>query len=210
MTIPGDLKKFRIKLASGSPRRRQLLEELGLEFEVVTREYPEIFPDNLKGKDIAEYLSREKANLWKEEITENEIVITADTIVWCDGTVLGKPNNRDEAIKMIEILSGNIHEVITGVTFLSKEKERTFSETTKVTFGFLTSEEIRYYVENFEPYDKAGAYGIQEWIGLAGCTRIEGSYFNVVGLPVQMLYRELLDFVKSMVLFNRKEHKGKE
>lgn len=210
MTIPGDLKKFRIKLASGSPRRRQLLEELGLEFEVVTREYPEIFPDNLKGKDIAEYLSREKANLWKEEITENEIVITADTIVWCDGTVLGKPNNRDEAIKMIEILSGNIHEVITGVTFISKEKERTFSETTKVTFGFLTSEEIRYYVENFEPYDKAGAYGIQEWIGLAGCTRIEGSYFNVVGLPVQMLYRELKDFVKSMVLFNRKEHKGKE
>ncbi len=200
MTIPGDLKKFRIKLASGSPRRRQLLEELGLEFEVVTREYPEIFPDNLKGKDIAEYLSREKANLWKEEITENEIVITADTIVWCDGTVLGKPNNRDEAIKMIEILSGNIHEVITGVTFLSKEKERTFSETTKVTFGFLTSEEIRYYVENFEPYDKAGAYGIQEWIGLAGCTRIEGSYFNVVGLPVQMLYRELLDFVKNMDL----------
>jgi len=200
MTIPGDLKKFRIKLASGSPRRRQLLEELGLEFEVVTREYPEIFPDNLKGKDIAEYLSREKANLWKEEITENEIVITADTIVWCDGTVLGKPNNRDEAIKMIEILSGNIHEVITGVTFLSKEKESTFSETTKVTFGFLTSEEIRYYVENFEPYDKAGAYGIQEWIGLAGCTRIEGSYFNVVGLPVQMLYRELLDFVKNMDL----------
>jgi len=200
MTIPGDLKKFRIKLASGSPRRRQLLEELGLEFEVVTREYPEIFPDNLKGKDIAEYLSREKANLWKEEITENEIVITADTIVWCDGTVLGKPNNRDEAIKMIEILSGNIHEVITGVTFISKEKERTFSETTKVTFGFLTSEEIRYYVENFEPYDKAGAYGIQEWIGLAGCTRIEGSYFNVVGLPVQMLYRELLDFVKNMDL----------
>ncbi len=200
MSIPGDLKKFRIKLASGSPRRRQLLEELGLEFEVVTREYPEIFPDNLKGKDIAEYLSREKANLWKEVITENEIVITADTIVWCDGTVLGKPNNRDEAIKMIEILSGNIHEVITGVTFLSKEKERTFSETTKVTFGFLTSEEIRYYVENFEPYDKAGAYGIQEWIGLAGCTRIEGSYFNVVGLPVQMLYRELLDFVKNMDL----------
>jgi len=200
MTIPGDLKKFRIKLASGSPRRRQLLEELGLEFEVVTREYPEIFPDNLKGKDIAEYLSREKANLWKEEITENEIVITADTIVWCDGTVLGKPDSRDEAIKMIEILSGNIHEVITGVTFKSKEKERTFSETTKVTFGFLTSEEIRYYVENFEPYDKAGAYGIQEWIGLAGCTRIEGSYFNVVGLPVQMLYRELLDFVKNMDL----------
>ncbi len=201
MTIPGDdLKKFRIILASGSPRRRQLLEELGLEFEVVKREYPETFPDNLKGKDIAEYLSREKANLWKEELGENEIVITADTIVWCDGTVLGKPDSRDEAIKMIEILSGNIHEVITGVTFLSKEKERTFSETTKVTFGFLTSEEIRYYVENFEPYDKAGAYGIQEWIGLAGCTRIEGSYFNVVGLPVQMLYRELLDFVKNVGL----------
>lgn len=193
-----DLKKFRITLASGSPRRRQLLEELGLEFEVVTREYPETYPGNLKEQEIAEYLAREKANLFKNEVAENEIIVTADTIVWCNGRVLGKPSGKKEAIEMIEILSGNTHEVITGVTLLSQFKEKTFSETTKVTFDSLTSEEITFYVENFRPYDKAGAYGIQEWIGLAACTRIEGSYFNVVGLPVQMLYRELLDFAKSI------------
>ncbi len=194
-----DLKKFRIILASGSPRRRQLLEELGLDFEVVKREYPETFPENLKEKEIAEYLAREKANLWKKEIEKNEIIITADTIVWCNGRVLGKPSGKDEAFVMIKLLSGNTHEVITGVTLLSQVKERTFSETTKVTFGPLTPEEITFYIDNFKPYDKAGAYGIQEWIGLAACTRIEGSYFNVVGLPVQMLYRELLDFTKSMI-----------
>jgi len=194
-----DLKKFRIILASGSPRRRWLLEELGIEFEVVKREYPETFPGNLKEKEIAEYLAREKANLFKKEVSGNEIIITADTIVWCNGRVLGKPSGKEEAIEMIWILSGNTHEVITGVTLLSQFQERTFSETTKVTFGSLTSEEITFYIENFRPYDKAGAYGIQEWIGLAACTRIEGSYFNVVGLPVQRLYRELLDFVKSMV-----------
>jgi len=194
-----DLKKFRIILASGSPRRKQLLEELGIGFEVVKREYPETFPGNLKEKEIAEYLAREKANLFKNVVSGNEIIITADTIVWCNGRVLGKPSGKEEAIEMIWILSGNTHEVITGVTLLSQFQERTFSETTKVTFGSLTSEEITFYIENFRPYDKAGAYGIQEWIGLAACTRIEGSYFNVVGLPVQRLYRELLDFVKSMV-----------
>ncbi len=193
------LKRSRITLASGSPRRRQLLEELGLDFEVVTREYSETFPENLKKNEIAEYLSREKANLWKNDIERNEIIITADTIVWCNGRVLGKPSGKDEALEMIRILSDNTHEVITGVTLLSQFKERTFSETTFVTFGPLTPEEITFYIDNFKPYDKAGAYGIQEWIGLAACTRIEGSYFNVVGLPVQMLYRELLDFTKSMI-----------
>lgn len=200
MKIPGnDLKTIRIILASGSPRRRQLLKELGLDFEVVTRDYPETFPENLKEKEIAEYLARNKANLFKNEVAKNEIIITADTIVWCNGRVLGKPTCKKEAIEMIEILSGNTHEVITGVTLLSQVKERTFSETTKVTFDSLTSEEITYYIENYRPYDKAGAYGIQEWIGLAACTRIEGSYFNVVGLPVQRLYRELLVFVKEMI-----------
>lgn len=193
------LKRSRITLASGSPRRRQLLEELGLDFEVVTREYSETFPENLKKNEIAEYLSREKANLWKNDIERNEIIITADTIVWCNGRVLGKPSGKDEALEMIRILSDNTHEVITGVTLLSQFKERTFSETTFVTFGPLTPEEITFYIDNFKPYDKAGAYGIQEWIGLAACTRIEGSYFNVVGLPVQMLYRELQDFTKSMI-----------
>lgn len=200
MKIPcNDLKTIRIILASGSPRRRQLLKELGLDFEVVKRDYPETYPENLTENYIAEYLSREKANLFKNEVAENEIIITADTIVWCSGSVLGKPSGREEAIEMIKILSGNTHEVITGVTLLSKFQERTFSETTKVTFGTLSSEEITFYIEKFRPYDKAGAYGIQEWIGLAACTRIEGSYFNVVGLPVQKLYRELLDFAKSVI-----------
>jgi len=197
MNIPADdLNKFRIILASGSPRRRQLLEELGLKFKVITRHYPETFPEHLKEAEIAEYLAREKAGLFKNEVRTNEIIITADTIVWCNQRVLGKPLGKDEAIEMIKILSGNTHEVITGVTILSRVKEKTFSETTKVTFNSLTLEEIIYYIENFKPYDKAGAYGIQDWIGLVACSRIEGSYFNVVGLPVQMLYRELLDFVK--------------
>jgi septum formation protein len=197
MNIPADdLNKFRIILASGSPRRRQLLEELGLKFKVITRHYPETFPGHLREAEIAEYLAREKAGLFKKYMRVNEIIITADTIVWCNNRVLGKPSGKDEAVEMIKILSGNTHEVITGVTILSPFKEKTFSDTTKVTFDSLTLEEILFYVENFKPYDKAGAYGIQDWIGLAACSRIEGSYFNVVGLPVQKLYRELQNFIK--------------
>jgi len=197
MNIPADdLNKFRIILASGSPRRRQLLEELGLKFKVITRHYPETFPGHLREAEIAEYLAREKAGLFKKYMRVNEIIITADTIVWCNDRVLGKPSGKDEAVEMIKILSGNTHEVITGVTILSPFKEKTFSDTTKVTFDSLTLEEILFYVENFKPYDKAGAYGIQDWIGLAACSRIEGSYFNVVGLPVQKLYRELQNFIK--------------
>ena len=197
MNIPADdLNKFRIILASGSPRRRQLLEELGLKFKVITRHYPETFPGHLREAEIAEYLAREKAGLFKKYMRVNEIIITADTIVWCNNRVLGKPSGKDEAVEMIKILSGNTHEVITGVTILSPFKEKTFSDTTKVTFDSLTLEEILFYVENFKPYDKAGAYGIQDWIGLAACSRIEGSYFNVVGLPVQKPYRELQNFIK--------------
>ncbi|MBP1666371.1 MAG: maf [Bacteroidetes bacterium] len=197
MNFPADdLNKFRIILASGSPRRRQLLEELGLKFKVITRHYPETFPGHLREAEIAEYLAREKAGLFKKYMRVNEIIITADTIVWCNDRVLGKPSGKDEAVEMIKILSGNTHEVITGVTILSPFKEKTFSDTTKVTFDSLTLEEILFYVENFKPYDKAGAYGIQDWIGLAACSRIEGSYFNVVGLPVQKLYRELQNFIK--------------
>jgi len=133
--------------------------------------------------------------LFLSEIKDNEIVITADTIVWCKGRVLGKPAGADEARQMIRYLSDDTHEVITGVTILSKAKEKTFSVSTKVTFERLSDEEINFYVEGFQPYDKAGAYGIQEWIGLAACSRIEGSYFNVVGLPVQRLYKELQKFI---------------
>ena len=193
--VTDDLNKYRIILASRSPRRQQLLHEMGIRFNTVIREYEESYPDNLKGEEIATYLSELKANDFKNEISVNEIVITADTIVWCNNEVLGKPSDSEDAKRMIRKLSGNTHEVITGVTLLSASKEKTFSDTTKVTFEKLSEEEISYYVDNFKPYDKAGAYGIQEWIGVAACSRIEGSYFNVVGLPVQKLYKELKEFV---------------
>lgn len=199
--VTDDLNNYRIILASGSPRRQQLLNELGVKFEVITKEYPETYPDNLKGAEIAIYLARAKAKLFREDINENEIVITADTIVWCNNMVLGKPAGKKEAREMIKILSGNTHEVITGVTLLTSLKERTFYDITKVTFERLTEEEISYYIENFQPFDKAGAYGIQEWIGLAACSSIEGSYFNVVGLPVHKLYRELQYLAGRSVTF---------
>jgi septum formation protein len=194
--VTDDLNRHRIILASRSPRRQQLLRELGLRFDVVTKDYPETYPGSLTGEEIAIFLSKAKADYFKNDIAYNEIIITADTIVWCNGRVLGKPEDKYEAAEMIRDLSGNTHEVITGVTLLSTKRERTFSDTTKVTFDALTDAEINYYIERFRPYDKAGAYGIQEWIGIAGCSRIEGSYFNVVGLPVQKLYKELKDFIK--------------
>ena len=193
--VADNLNKYRIILASGSPRRQQLLQELGLSFDVVVRDFPENYPEHLSGSEIAMYLAREKAKCLRDEITDHDIVITADTIVWCNGRVLGKPSEKNDAIAMIRALSGNTHEVITGVALLSVAKERTFFDSTKVTFEILTDEEIDYYIEKYRPYDKAGAYGIQEWIGIAACSRIEGSYFNVVGLPVQMVYRELKEFV---------------
>lgn len=192
--LTDNLKKYHIILASRSPRRQQMLKELGISFEVRLKDYPETYPSDLAGREIAEFLAREKALLFSNEISDNEIVITADTIVWCNNEVLGKPVDANDARQMIRALSGNTHEVITGVTLLSVAGERTFSESTKVTFEKLTDEEINYYIEEYRPFDKAGAYGIQEWIGIAACSRIEGSYFNVVGLPVQRLYRELGEF----------------
>jgi septum formation protein len=191
-----ELRKYRIILASRSPRRMELLKDMGLRFEVVLREYEELYPEALKGEEIALFLARQKAISFKNEISANEIVITADTIVWCNNNVLGKPPDADAARKMIRELSGNTHEVITGVNLLSVAKERTFADSTKVTFEKLTEEEISFYVEKYKPFDKAGAYGIQEWIGIAACSRIEGSYFNVVGLPVQKLYKELKEFIR--------------
>ncbi len=190
-----NLNRYRIILASRSPRRQQMLKEMGIRFEVILKDYPENYPPELSGKEIAEYLSREKALIFQQEISDNEIVITADTIVWCNNAVLGKPADADDARRMIKELSGNTHEVITGVTLLSVFGESTFSETTKVTFEELTDEEINFYIERYKPFDKAGAYGIQEWIGYAACSRIEGSYFNVVGLPVQRLIMELRSFI---------------
>jgi septum formation protein len=194
--ISDQFKGYRLILASRSPRRQQLLRELGLTFDVVIREYEEIYPEGLTGEEIARFVAHEKASSFKDEISENEIVISADTIVWCNNYVLGKPLDRPDAIRILKELSGNTHEVITGVSLRSKTKELTFSESTKVTFEPMTSEEINYYIDQFKPYDKAGAYGIQEWIGIMACSHIDGSYFNVVGLPVQRLYKELQKFIK--------------
>ena len=183
-------------LASRSPRRQQLLKELGLEFDIILKDYNEDYPSKLSGAAIAEYLAQKKAFRFKNEVSDKDIIITADTIVWCNNKVLDKPSGYEEAFDILRIISGRTHEVITGVTFLSNQGEHTFSETTMVTFDQLTDEEINYYIREFKPYDKAGAYGIQEWIGLVGITSIEGSYFNVMGLPVQKLFIELKKYIK--------------
>lgn len=197
MTTLDKINNYRLILASQSPRRKQLLSELGLRFDIIVKDYNESYPEYLKGGEIALFLARSKADCFRDEIRDKDIVITADTIVWSRQKVLGKPSSKRDAISMIRELSGTTHEVITGVVLLSGKGEKSFSETTRVSFDMLTDEEIEYYVEKFRPFDKAGAYGIQEWIGIAACSRIEGSYFNVVGLPVHRLYRELLDFISS-------------
>ena len=193
--ITDALNKYRIILASRSPRRQQLLTELGLRFEVVIKEYPETYPENLKGKEIALFVAKQKTDLFKGEISDNDIVITADTIVWCNNKVLGKPLNDEDAARILKEISGNTHEVITGVSILSTAREKAFSVSTKVTFDIISDKEIEFYIRSYKPFDKAGAYGIQEWIGIIACSHIEGSYFNVVGLPVQRLYKELQNFI---------------
>ncbi|HPJ60727.1 MAG TPA: Maf family nucleotide pyrophosphatase [Bacteroidales bacterium] len=185
---------YRIILASRSPRRQQLLRELGLEFKVCEKEYDESYPEGLMGEEIALYLARSKADHFRDDLHPGDMVITADTIVCCNGKLLEKPSDRQDALRMLRLISGNTHEVITGVNILTLSKETTFTDTTKVTFENLSDEEIIYYIDRFRPYDKAGGYGIQEWIGIAGCSRLEGSYFNVVGLPAQRLYKELKNF----------------
>jgi septum formation protein len=189
------LNEFKIILASRSPRRRQLLRELGHKFDVAVEEYDESYPEGLTGEEIARYVAYKKAALFRNKLSVNEIVIAADTIVWCNNKVLGKPVDREDAIAILMEISGNTHEVVTGVSILSTTREITFSDSTKVTFETFSEEEIRYYIDNFKPYDKAGAYGIQEWIGIIACSHIDGSYFNVVGLPVQRLYKELQRFL---------------
>ena len=182
--------EYRIILASNSPRRQQLLKDLGIEFEVLTKPVDEVFPPHLKRNEVAEYLAELKANAF-DQIGDNILLITADTIVCVDEEVLGKPKDRDEAVEMLEKLSDRSHTVITGVTLKTNQFTRTFSESTKVHFKKLTSEEITHYIDNYLPFDKAGSYGIQEWIGYVGITGIEGDYFNVVGLCVGRLYGEL-------------------
>lgn len=180
----------RILLASNSPRRRELLSGLGVDYQVrLLLDIDESFPPHLSAEEIPQHISRNKADAYAVE--EDELLITADTIVYCKGEVLGKPVDEADACRMLRQLSGCTHQVVTGVTLKTREKVRTFSCTTQVTFAELSDEEITYYVQHYAPYDKAGAYGVQEWIGFVGVTRLEGSYFNVMGLPVQRLYTEL-------------------
>jgi len=185
--------RYQIILASRSPRRKQLLEQLGLVFEIGTKkDVEEIFSVDFSPVENAKYLSKIKANPYLNDLkSDNKIIISADTVVSIHDEVLGKPSDRDDAIRMLYLLSGDEHEVITGVTITSGVKQETFAVSTKVHFKPLSKAEIEHYVDTYQPYDKAGAYGIQEWIGLIGIDRIEGSYFNVVGLPVQRLYAEL-------------------
>ena len=189
-----NLKDYQLILASQSPRRHQMLKELGLDFKIQTKDVEEIYPDHLKGEEIPVYLAKLKAEAFVLDLNEKELVITADTIVCVDDMVLGKPKDRDDAVDMLKTLSGRSHQVISGVCLKSKHKEASFSTTTHVHFKELSLDEIDYYIDNYKPFDKAGAYGIQEWIGFVGIDGIEGSYFNVVGLPIQRLYQELSTF----------------
>ena len=186
---------YKVILASNSPRRKELLAGLGIDFSVrIIKDIDESYPASLRGEDIPVFISGKKAEAYRRTMAEDELIITADTIVYDNDKVLGKPSSREEAINMLTELSGHAHEVITGVTICSRDKMKQFASVSKVFFDNLTEEEIEYYVDKYRPYDKAGAYGIQEWIGFVGVTRIEGSYFNVMGLPIQRLYKELKSF----------------
>ena len=190
-----NLKKYRLILASNSPRRKELLAGLGLDYEVRTLpDVDESYPESLQGGDIPLYISRMKADAYKPMLQPDELMITADTIVWMDGMVLGKPRNKLGAIEMLKQLSGGVHYVYTGVSITTQTRQESFYVATEVRFANLTDEEIEYYVDTYQPMDKAGAYGVQEWIGYIGVENIQGSYFNVMGLPVQRLYTELKKF----------------
>ncbi len=184
--------KYKLILASNSPRRRELLAGLGMDFEVrVLPGIDESYPEELQGGDIPLFISKEKANAYVNSLADDELLITADTIVWLDGEVLEKPADEADARRMLHELSGQTHQVFTGVCLTTRAKQVAFSCRSDVTFCPLTDDEIDYYVSHYHPLDKAGAYGVQEWIGYVGVERIEGSFFNVVGLPVQRLYQAL-------------------
>jgi len=197
--ISDSLTDYDLILASASPRRRQLMEEAGFRFRVAVTDFEETWPEQLKGKEIAEFLAEGKADSWSRPLAAKQVLITADTIVWCRGMNLGKPKDDDEASRFLRELSGCRHEVITGICLRDSRRKEVFSVTTGVTFRDLSDDEIGYYVKNYSPLDKAGAYGIQEWIGLRGITMIEGSYYNVVGLPVSELYTALLRFTGNQI-----------
>lgn len=197
MLLEEALKPYRLVLASKSPRREKLLRGLGVPFEILTREVPEDYPEDLKGKDIAIHIAEQKADAFIDDHDEQSIFITADTIVLLNNEVLTKPEDESDARKLLNKLSGEKHEVITAVCILKDGIKRTFTACTDVWFKELKHSEIDHYIKVYRPLDKAGAYGIQEWIGFIGVTRIEGSYFNVMGLPVQQLYQELCNLLSA-------------
>jgi septum formation protein len=187
-------KNHKIILASGSPRRQQFLKELDIDFEIRLKEIEEIYPDQLQAEEITDFLAKLKASAFENDLQDNEVLITSDTIVWLENKALGKPIDASHAAKMLTEMSGKTHKVITSVCIKTTQKELVFHDETLVTFAKLTLKEIEYYLNNYKPFDKAGSYGIQEWIGLVAIEKIEGSYANVVGLPTHKLYKELMKF----------------
>lgn len=185
------LEKYTLILASGSPRRQQFFKDLDLDFEIRLKDVEEIYPSELKGQEITDYLAELKAAAFDGSLKPNEILITSDTIVWHNGMALGKPKDEEDAFKILKSLSNTTHDVITSVCFKTNEKSVVINETTKVTFNALSDEAILYYLKNYKPYDKAGAYGIQEWIGFVAVAKVEGSYTNVMGLPTHKVYEYL-------------------
>ena len=191
-----NLKNYKIILASGSPRRQQFFKDLDLDFEIRLKEIEEIYPNYLKANEITDYLAVLKANAFEGELNENEILVTSDTIVWHNNKALGKPKDYDDAFQILKTLSNETHEVITSVCFKTSKKSTVFHEITQVTFSILSDESIHYYLKNYQPFDKAGAYGIQEWIGFIGVSKIEGSYANVMGMPTNKVFDYLINLNK--------------
>jgi len=187
------LKNTKIILASGSPRRQQFFKEFGIDFEIRLKEIEEVYPETLKHLEITDFLAKLKASAFEGELKDNELLITSDTLVWHNNQALGKPKDYNDAFEMLKSLANATHEVIGSVCFKTSSKTEILSDVTKVTFGDLSDEAIHYYLENFQPFDKAGSYGIQDWIGLIGISNIEGSYTNVVGLPTEKVYQYLLN-----------------
>ncbi len=189
------LKRYRIILASASPRRKELLSKLDIDFTVKTLyDVDESFPASLPVVQVPQYISRKKADAYRQEMQDNDMVITADTVVAVGRRILGKPKSAEEARTMLKLLSDRYHRVVTGVTIMTAKRTETFATVSRVRFTRLNDEEIDYYISKYKPFDKAGAYGIQEWIGMVGITELNGSYFNVMGLPVQRLYAKLKEF----------------
>lgn len=185
------LKNYNILLASGSPRRQNFFKELDIDFTIDVREVEEVYPSHLQEAEITDYLADLKSKAFPN-LNENDLLITSDTIVWFEGKAIGKPKDKEDAFQMLRSMSGKAHQVFTSVSIKSKDFQKIFNDKTTVSFGILTDEEINYYLEAYQPYDKAGSYGIQDWIGMIAVSNMEGSYFNVMGLPVHKLYKELL------------------